>query len=80
MRDAGKSEASIRHVLCIVRQAFNKAGVWSLRQGENPCKAVSFPKPNNEGQRFLTHQEADDILAAIHERSPQIARIATLSL
>ena len=45
MRDAGKSEATVKHALCIMRQAFNKAVVWRLWSGENPCKGVTFPKP-----------------------------------
>jgi integrase len=80
MREAGKSEATLRHVLCIVRQAFNKAVVWRLWSGENPCKGVSFPSPNNARQRFLTQDEAARVLKSLCQRSPQVARIATMSL
>ena len=80
MREAGKSEATVRHVLCIVRQAFNKAVVWRLWTGENPCKGVSFPSPNNARQRFLTPEEAAQILESLRQRSDQVARIATMSL
>jgi integrase len=80
MREAGKSEATIRHALCLVRQAFNKAAAWGLWSGDNPCRSVGFPKPNNARQRFLTHDEADLLLAALHKRSAQLARIAKLSL
>jgi len=80
MREAGKSEATVRHVLCIVRQAFNKAVVWRLWQGENPCKGVSFPSPNNARQRFLTQEEAARVLESLRIRSKQVAQIATMSL
>lgn len=80
MKDAGKSPATIRQVLCLVRQAFNKAKRWRLWAGTNPCSGVSFPRKNNERQRFLTRQEADKLLAALHARSPQLARIASLAL
>lgn len=80
MREAGKSEATVRHVLCIVRQGFNKAVVWRLWTGENPCKGVSFPSPNNARQRFLTPEEAAQILESLRQRSDQVARIATMSL
>jgi len=80
MRDAGKAEATIRHALCLIRQAFNKAVVWQLWPGENPCKGVSFPTPNNARQRFLTQEEAARLLEALRQRSPQVARIAVLSL
>jgi len=80
MREAGKCEATVRHVLCIVRQAFNKAAVWRLWTGENPCKGVSFPSPNNARQRFLSQEEAARVLESLRQRSDQVARIATMSL
>jgi integrase len=80
MREAGKSEATVRHVLCIVRQAFNKAAVWRLWLGENPCKGVSFPSPNNARQRFLSQEEAARVLESLRQHSDQVAQIATMSL
>jgi integrase len=80
MRDEGKADATVRHALCLMRQAFNKAIVWRLWWGENPCKGVAFPSPNNARQRFLTQEEAARLLEAMRRRSPQVARIATMSL
>jgi len=80
MRQEGKSEATVRHALCLVRQAFNKAVLWGLWKGENPCKGVSFPNPNNARQRFLTPEEAEKLLDALKLRSPKVAQIAALSL
>ncbi len=80
MRAAGKSEATVKHALCLIRQAFNKAVVWRLWSGENPCKGVAFPIPNNARQRFLTQEEAAWLLEVLRRRSPQVARIATMSL
>ncbi|MCX5888498.1 MAG: site-specific integrase [Deltaproteobacteria bacterium] len=80
MREAGKSEATVKHVLCILRQAFNKALVWRLWLGENPCKGVSFPIPNNARQRFLSQAEAAQVLESLRLRSDQVAQIATMSL
>jgi integrase len=80
MRDAGKAEATVRHALCLVRQAFNKVVVWRLWSGENPCKGIAFPIPNNARQRFLSRDEASRLLETLRQRSPQVARIATMSL
>ena len=80
MRDAGKAEATVRHALCLVRQGFNKAVVWRLWKGENPCKGVAFPIPNNARQRFLSQNEASRLLITLRQRSLQVAHIATLSL
>jgi len=80
MRDAEKAEATVKHALCLARQAFNKAVAWGLWTGNNPCRAVKFPSPNNARQRFLSHKEADSLIKALQERSPQIGRAARLSL
>jgi integrase len=80
MRDKNKSDATVTHALCVVRQAFNKAVEWRLWLGENPCKAVRFPKPNNARQRFLSHKEADSLMEALAKKSKQIERVARLSL
>jgi integrase len=80
MRDAGKAEATVKHALCLMRQAFNKAVLWRLWNGTNPCKGVAFPKPNNARQRFLSHEEAVMIIDALRRRSLQVARIASMSL
>lgn len=80
MRDAGKAEATVRHALGLVRQAFNKAVVWRLWQGENPCRGVAFPSPNNARQRFLSQEEASLLLTALRQRSLQVWQIAAMSL
>jgi integrase len=80
MRDAGKADATVRHALCLLRQSYNKAVVWRLWSGENPCKGVAFPIPNNARQRFLSQEEAARLLDVLRRRSPQVARIATMSL
>ena len=80
MFSAGKADATVRHALCIMRQAFNKAVVWRLWTGENPCKGVKFPIPNNARQRFLSQEEAAQVLESLQCRGDQMARIATISL
>jgi integrase len=74
------TEATVRHALCLARQAFNKVTVWRLWTGDNPCKGVAFPTPNNARQRFLTQEEAARLLEGLKLRSPQVARIAAMSL
>jgi integrase len=80
MRDAGRAEASIKHALCLIRQAFNKAHEWKLWSGENPCHQVKFPRPNNARQRFLSPREAEMLLAALADTSQQLYRISAISL
>ena len=80
MRGLGKAEATIKHALCLVRQAFNKAVAWGKWNGENPCKSVEFPKPNNQRLRFLSVLEADKLIAVLRERNGQLADISLLGL
>lgn len=80
MRDKGRAEASVRHSLCLVRQAYNRALEWKLWSGSNPCATVRFPVPNNSRQRFLTKPEADLLIEALTKRSRQVAQIAHISL
>ena len=80
MRELGKAEATIKHALCLVRQAFNKATDWRRWHGENPCKTVDFPKPKNQRQRFLSAQEADKLIDALKARSVQLAEVALFGL
>ncbi len=80
MRDAGRSDSTIRHVLGIVRHAFNMAIKWRLWEGGNPAKLVTFPRSDNRRQRFLSPQEARTLLEELRARSPLVARIAAFSL
>ncbi|MGO9570389.1 MAG: tyrosine-type recombinase/integrase [Desulfomonilaceae bacterium] len=80
MRELGKAEATVKHALCLVRQAFNKATAWGKWNGENPCKSVGFPKPNNQRLRFLSAQEADKLLVGLRERSTQLADVSLFGL
>jgi integrase len=80
MRKAGKAEATVKHALCLVRQAFNKAKSWKLWNGENPCKEVVFPKLNNARTRFLNVHDVEKLLTALREQNLQLYQIATLGL
>jgi integrase len=80
MRQEGKAEATVKHALCLIRQAFNKAVLWRLWKGDNPCKGVTFPAPNNGRRRFLSKEETDQLLDALRKRSTQLSQIATISL
>ena len=76
----GLSPASIGHCLKLMRQIFNKARIWGLYKADNPIKDVKIPKLQNERQRFLSHDEAEGLIANIKVFSPQLADMALLSL
>ncbi len=76
----GKTDATVRHILSLVRRAYNKAVKWGLWQGENPSNGVDFPKLNNARIRFLSKKEAHVLLTELRKHSIQLANIAVLAL
>jgi integrase len=80
MADAGKAPRSIQYALAVVRQVFNHAIKNEVYSGDNPARKVTKPKVDNRRIRFLTHREADLLLANLMARSQQLHDIALLSL
>lgn len=76
----GLAPASVKHVLVLFRQIYNKAVVWGLHKGENPIKQVKLAKPNNQRERFLSFHEAETLLGELGKVSPLVHDIALLSL
>jgi integrase len=79
-KKAGKSAATVRYILKIVSQVWNKAALRDLVQGECPTRRVKKPQADNRRERFLTEDEAGRLLAALAERSMDMHDIALLSL
>lgn len=88
-RDTQKKElspATVKHVLVLTRQMFNKGIGWGLYAKENPIRATlavdkKFLKtPDNKRIRHLSREEADLLLSTLAEKSIQTHDIALLSL
>ena len=77
---AGKSPATVKHCLVLVRQIINKAIAWGLWDGENPVKKVKMPRLNNQRVRFLSYEEANLLLDHLGKISPHVRDMALLSL
>ena len=83
MSQAGKAARSIQYALAVIRQVYNYALVNDLFDGKNPAGQtgnVKRPKIDNRRTRFLSRQEATDLLAELEQRSPQVHDMALLSL
>ncbi len=76
----GLSDSTVKHCLVLVRQIFNKARAWGLYDGPNPIRQAKLPSPNNKRTRFLTYEEADDLLDELKKRSQQVHDQALLAL
>jgi integrase len=80
MKKAGRADATIRHVIGLVRHAYNKAYDWYIYEGANPCLRVKLPQSNNARTRFLTRNEAAVLLSELRKTSIQVAHVATFAL
>jgi integrase len=76
----GLAPATIKHILVIFREMFNKAFLWGMYKGENPIKGVKMPTVQNQRQRFLSHEEADLLLTELAGTSKQLHDMTLLSL
>ncbi len=78
--DKGFSAANTRHYLQTVRATFNHAIKNDLFDGKNPTSNIKFPRKDNRRMRFLSYQEAQDLLNALKKKSQDMHDIALLSL
>ena len=77
---AGKSPASIRYIMAVISQVWNKAAERGIVQGENPTRRVKTPQVDNRRTRFLKEDEARRLLSALAGRSQDMHDIALVSL
>lgn len=80
MKKEGKSDSTIYSTLATLRRCLNLAKQWGMFDGQNPCEAVTFPKPDNMKQRFLSQSEAAQLITALREVDTQLANMAVFSL
>jgi len=80
MRNAKKSPRSIQYALAVTRQVFNHAINNESFEGDNPVRKVSKPKVDNKRVRFLSLDEADDLLKEINGRSQRLYEMSLISL
>ncbi len=74
------SPAYVKHALVLIRQIYNKAFQWGHYKGGNPVKGVKMPTLNNRRERFLSHEEADNLLTELQKVSESVHDQALLSL
>ena len=80
MAEKGRAARTISYCLAVVRQVFNHARRLGLYDCEPPTAKVKKPVEDNRRLRFLTKEEADNLLAALIERSQDTHDMALVSL
>ncbi len=76
----GLAPQSVKHCLVLVRMMINKAIGWGMWQGENPVRKVKLPVVQNERQRFLSYEEAKQLLDKLKETSILVHDMALVTL
>ncbi len=68
----GLSPATVRQCLALTRRICNFCALLVIRgetvfPGRNPCSGISIRQPDNARLRFLSHDEADRLIAAARD-------------
>jgi integrase len=70
----------VEYALAVIRQVFNYARDHELFTGQIIVNKVKIPRADNRRIRFLTHDESEELLAELAERSPDLHDMALLAL
>jgi integrase len=80
MQDSGKAVRTIHYAFAIVSQVWNRARKGKVVQRDCPTREVDLPRIDNQKKRFLSPQEASDLLDYLKGKSQQLYSLAYLSL
>ena len=80
MSKAGRAPRTAHYALAVVRQVFNYVINRDLYNGHNPVNKIKKPTSDNRRIRFLTKEEAANLLSKLQTASKQLHDIALLSL
>ena len=72
---------SVRNILACLQQIISKALEWEMAPGvTNPIARLREPGADRKRQKYLTHEEARDLLRGLKELSPQMHDMAYIAL
>jgi integrase len=78
--DAGKSARTIEYIFSTIRGTWNMARRHRVIEGDSPTRSVKKPKVENKRVRFLTTDEAAELLEHLQGRSLDVYKMAAISL
>ena len=85
MAKANRARHTVRYVQGVARQIFNHAMEDEKFTGLNPARTIKKGKgrlklPDNKRLRFLTREQADELLAKLATISPEVRDMSLISL
>ncbi len=80
MFDAGRAPRSVQYCFAVIRQVWNFARINDFVNDDCPTRKVKLPKVENQRVRFLSHEEAENLLTELKKTSQQVHDMALFSL
>ncbi len=80
MLDAGRAPRSLQYCFAVFRQVWNYARMNDLINADSPTTKVKLPKVENQRLRFLSQEEATNLLNLLKCKSKQVHDMTLLSL
>lgn len=77
---SGKSARTVCYILSLISLVWNKAVDRGIVEGDSPTRRVKKPRQDNRRMRFLSYEEARQLLGVLRERSMDTHDTALLSL
>lgn len=76
----GLSPKTCKHILSLMKAVYKKMAEWELYSGPMPLLSLQMPKVDNARLKFLTKQQAEEVLDALKRRNEKWWGIAAISL
>lgn len=76
----GLSPKTCKHILSLMKAVYRKMVEWELYSGPIPLLSLQMPKVDNARLKFLTKQQAEEVLEALKRRNVKWWGIAAISL
>jgi integrase len=77
---AGRSPRSVQYAVAVIRQIINHGRDTDFFSGENPVSKIKLSLADNQRIRFLSREEAEQLLKTLRDSSSQLHDIALISL
>ncbi len=80
MIQKGKAPATIKYAMAVISQIWTKAMDKGIVSTPSPTQKVMLPKKDNRRQRYLSKEEAHELLKNLKDRCPTIHDMAIVSM
>ena len=80
MSRGGSKPRTVAYALAVLRRTLNVARNYGILVDENPVSKVKIPSTDNRRRRFLSYEEAENLLAKLKKSSHETYTMTLISL